>query len=222
MTDPERDVVEWLTDFKALTTFKMRIDAVAEITRLRTALAASAAQSGGATCQNTACPGMTLCAECEHLHPKATSPAETDSGATPLDPGQAGTRYRHVKRGTEYTIRFTANAQCDEPIQDYDCVVVYQDDASGAAWARPSGEFFDGRFERIADENPAPSAASVRAEDERDAARYRYLREHLSYADWTDEDGNDVVIVHDGHELDAPIDRALQTPHASQEGRADV
>ncbi len=103
--------------------------------------------------------------DCDCGKPSNTSAAETGSGAMPLQPGQPGTRYRHVKRGGEYTLRLIGQVQTDEPLKDYDRIVVYQDDAAGMVWARPPHEFFDGRFERIADEqHPAtPTAASGQA-----------------------------------------------------------
>ncbi len=54
-------------------------------------------------------------------------------------------RVRHVKRGTEYTVIGQAALQTAAPITDMELLVVYQDD-DGQMWARPVGEFEDGRF----------------------------------------------------------------------------
>jgi len=67
-------------------------------------------------------------------------------------------RWRHKKRGTEYTIIGNGLLQSDAPILDEHPVVVYRGD-DGTIWVRPPTEFFDGRFEMIgevvasADEN---------------------------------------------------------------------
>jgi hypothetical protein len=61
------------------------------------------------------------------------------------------TRWRHIKRGSTYTIRSTATLQCSaDPKHDNEAVVIYQAD-DGSVWVRPADEFFDGRFEAIND-----------------------------------------------------------------------
>jgi hypothetical protein len=63
----------------------------------------------------------------------------------------AGERYRHVKRGSVYTLPFgraEAGVQCQEPVRDGDTLLIYIGD-DGMIWARPTDEFFDGRFERL-------------------------------------------------------------------------
>jgi hypothetical protein len=58
-------------------------------------------------------------------------------------------RWRHKKRGTEYTFLTIAEMQCSsDPKFDHTEVVVYQGD-DGHLWVRPKDEFFDGRFEAI-------------------------------------------------------------------------
>lgn len=60
-------------------------------------------------------------------------------------------RWRHKKRGTEYTIMARAKMQCSsDPKFDDIEVVVYVGDA-GQCWVRPKDEFFDGRFEPVND-----------------------------------------------------------------------
>lgn len=61
----------------------------------------------------------------------------------------AGDRYRHVKRGSAYTLPFgraEAMVQCEEPISDEDTLLIYIGD-DGTIFARPTHEFFDGRFQ---------------------------------------------------------------------------
>lgn len=58
-------------------------------------------------------------------------------------------RWRHVKRGSEYTLLTLATMQCSSnPNLDYAIVVIYVSD-DGIMWVRPRAEFFDGRFEAI-------------------------------------------------------------------------
>lgn len=66
----------------------------------------------------------------------------------------AGDRYRHVKRGSTYTLPFghaEAMVQCEEPISDEHTLLIYIGD-DGMIFARPTHEFFDGRFQPA---NPA-------------------------------------------------------------------
>jgi hypothetical protein len=66
-------------------------------------------------------------------------------------------RYRHKVRGTTYRILFEA-AKASSIIAALDdmTMVIYQGEADGLVWVRPAVEFFDGRFEKLA-EPPAPS-----------------------------------------------------------------
>jgi hypothetical protein len=62
-------------------------------------------------------------------------------------------RWRHVKRGTEYTIvSNSAQIQCpkDRPLTDYEVVVIYRGE-DGEHWVRRRSEFYDGRFVQIED-----------------------------------------------------------------------
>ena len=58
-------------------------------------------------------------------------------------------RWRHKKRGTEYTFLSVVKMQCSAN-RNFDDVelVLYQGD-DGQLWTRLKYEFFDGRFEAI-------------------------------------------------------------------------
>jgi hypothetical protein len=58
---------------------------------------------------------------------------------------------RHKKRGTIYSIIGYGNIQTENPLHDYDDVVIYSD-SHGVKWIRPIKEFEDGRFEMITGE----------------------------------------------------------------------
>lgn len=60
---------------------------------------------------------------------------------------QAGERYRHVKRGTIYTVIGYGSLQTENEQFDDEPVVIYLD-AEGKFWVRPIDEFQDGRFVR--------------------------------------------------------------------------
>lgn len=68
----------------------------------------------------------------------------------------AFTRWRHKKRGTVYEIITTmASFQCAaapeiEANFEDDVFTVYKNVETGAIWVRPTEEFMDGRFERVA------------------------------------------------------------------------
>lgn len=79
-----------------------------------------------------------------------------------------GTRWRHKKRGTEYTVvgRAVAQAPDDTPIADYNGVIVYRCERDGQLWVRHIHEFEDGRFERIdAAALPAPADRGADVEE---------------------------------------------------------
>lgn len=58
-------------------------------------------------------------------------------------------RWRHVKRGTTYTVRGVVQLQCAVPELDGVYAVLYVSEGDGREWVRPVEEFLDGRFERI-------------------------------------------------------------------------
>ena len=61
-----------------------------------------------------------------------------------------GTRVRHKKRGSIYTVLDLAEVQASNgPLEDYEVVVVYLGE-DGKLWVRRRPEFRDGRFEEIA------------------------------------------------------------------------
>lgn len=60
-----------------------------------------------------------------------------------------GTKWRHKKRGTTYTAVGTAEVQADEPLTDYEVVIVYRSTTDGRLWVRRQSEFHDGRFELV-------------------------------------------------------------------------
>jgi len=70
--------------------------------------------------------------------------------------GEVGLRYRHVKRGTVYTVIGEAELQvavCN-PVEG-DLLTIYRGD-DGKLWARFRDEFLDGRFEPVAHPAPEP------------------------------------------------------------------
>ena len=63
----------------------------------------------------------------------------------------AGERWRHVKRGSVYSLPFgraEAMVQCAEPITDESVLTIYIGE-DGMIFARPTHEFHDGRFEPL-------------------------------------------------------------------------
>lgn len=63
-------------------------------------------------------------------------------------------RYRHLKRGTVYEIIGTAELQAMLLQREGAHLVIYRGE-DGKLWARNSGEFHDGRFERVASSDMA-------------------------------------------------------------------
>jgi hypothetical protein len=63
--------------------------------------------------------------------------------------------YRHLRRGSLYTVVGRATLQTDRPLTDDQELIVYKG-VDGYLWARPSDEFCDGRFQR-ADVHESPT-----------------------------------------------------------------
>ena len=63
-------------------------------------------------------------------------------------PGWAAGWVRHKKRGSIYAVVGTASLQTVGSIDEGASLVIYRG-ASGELWARPKGEFHDGRFEAL-------------------------------------------------------------------------
>lgn len=57
-------------------------------------------------------------------------------------------RYKHLKRGTTYSVLGRFEVQASTPIIEGQWVVAYQCD-NGSKWTRSEAEFFDGRFVRL-------------------------------------------------------------------------
>lgn len=58
-------------------------------------------------------------------------------------------RVQHIKRGSTYRVLGRGKVQTDAPLTDYAEVVVYQGEADGLVWVRPTSEFDDGRFAEL-------------------------------------------------------------------------
>ncbi|MGU9981534.1 ead/Ea22-like family protein [Phreatobacter sp. HK31-P] len=69
-------------------------------------------------------------------------------------------RYGHKKRGTTYAVVGMARVQTARPLKDMEPVTVYRCEQTGDLWARPSEEFYDGRFEPIYDLRQEPPPCS--------------------------------------------------------------
>jgi len=62
-------------------------------------------------------------------------------------------RFRHIMRGTSYALVGEAELQTKRPMREGDKLTIYQHiNPVGKLWARPSFEFNDGRFVRLAHE----------------------------------------------------------------------
>lgn len=61
---------------------------------------------------------------------------------------EEGAVVRHRGRGSEYVVVGLAALQSAQAVGEGACLVVYQGD-DGGLWARPEGEFGDGRFELV-------------------------------------------------------------------------
>lgn len=58
-----------------------------------------------------------------------------------------GKRFRHVKRGTCYTIEATAQVQ--GTLTEGDIAILYRSETNDSLWVRRDDEFHDGRFAEI-------------------------------------------------------------------------
>lgn len=72
-------------------------------------------------------------------------------------PAPAADIWRHKARGTTYTIVGAAELQCAAPIPEKTQLTIYLDCKDGALWARPTTEFFDGRFVLAVPSQEAPA-----------------------------------------------------------------
>jgi hypothetical protein len=94
-----------------------------------------------------------------------------------------GTRWRHLERGTTYTMIGYGRAQCSPSgLLDGENVVLYRSDETGDLFARRHAEFIDGRFEQFepepveaTPENIAKANKEWKAEDDK-----------LPMVDWID------------------------------------
>lgn len=74
----------------------------------------------------------------------------TSEQQTSQEPVAPGRRYRHLKRGTTYTVLGDATLQISTfPPDEGDTLRVYRSDEDGKLWVRSATEFLDGRFEEI-------------------------------------------------------------------------
>lgn len=73
----------------------------------------------------------------------------TDDPSAPI-----GSRWRHLKRGTYYTVINHGTLQWSGAkawaVQDDTPITIYESETDHAVYARPTPEFLDGRFERMA------------------------------------------------------------------------
>lgn len=66
-----------------------------------------------------------------------------------IDQHGSGMQYRHKGTGGVYEVIGACRLQTRAPVGDYTDLVVYRSKVNGVIWARPTDEFFDGRFERV-------------------------------------------------------------------------
>jgi len=116
--------------------------------------------------------------------------------AAPAPEGGA-VRYRHKKRGTEYTLIGVGRAQGE--LQDDDPVVLYRGD-DGGLWVRHQVEFCDGRFEQV-------SALATREEaPAEDDARRKLIQCIEQWDGETEYDADDLTSLADSilHAFNGP------------------
>lgn len=80
-------------------------------------------------------------------------------------------QYRHIKRGTVYTMIGTAELQAAQPQCEHAALAIYRGE-DGKLWARNTAEFHDGRFVAVNHETPPMTEApKVEQVDRRAIAR---------------------------------------------------
>lgn len=57
--------------------------------------------------------------------------------------------YRHVKRGSVYSVFGRFEVQATTAVIEGDIMIAYRNDVNGTKWVRPETEFNDGRFVRL-------------------------------------------------------------------------
>ncbi len=134
-------------------------------------------------------------AECKQMIDRLSDRVTELEATTCNDSLQVGgRRWRHLKRGTEYTEIGRAQLQVasSDPVEGSELVIYRGDD--GKLWARETGEFEDGRFEPL----PTPPV------------KQSLTTEDVEYPVGT--------VVHHSSEEDGPADvgLALQLPGGSQ------
>lgn len=82
--------------------------------------------------------------------------------------------WRHKKRGTTYTIIGRGKLQSSDPtgLGDNQPMVVYRSEADGSIWVRPTDEFEDGRFERVASQAGSEASSGADAVERSDLAEW--------------------------------------------------
>jgi hypothetical protein len=79
----------------------------------------------------------------EQLSEHPTVPTQ-DRSRKMLEEPAIGSLWRHVKRGSTYTVRCMCIVEAAMVTS-----VCYQSTGDGTSWVRPLSEFMDGRFEKL-------------------------------------------------------------------------
>lgn len=85
--------------------------------------------------------------------------------AHPAPQDERWTAWRHKKRGTTYNIVGVAEVQAEDPLTEAEITVVYRCREDGSLWVRRKSEFYDGRFEELAAQAPAPGGHESQAKE---------------------------------------------------------